>query len=353
MQRFDRIILLTVAGLAAAIALLILITPVQAPSPPDDVLRLIYLVAGAEDTTEIWELGWETRNSQAGPVLPGPALNFALAPPDIPGTARPRLILPVGRAEGGHDLWLVEGRRTQRWLACAPDDCSHAAWAPDGSGAIYTRESAQIPTLWWVDGISGETQPFFAEEISQGRYVAWSPGGKRLAYSDPVRGVCVVTLDQEDLLCIPALMEAPAVWAPDGTTLLVTDMRLSTGYASNILRVDVVSGEFVDLSQSPSVEDDAPVWSPDGVWIAFRRRIAGAPMGKQLWLMKSDGSELHALTKEADIHHGPPIWTLDGRTVLTTRYDGESPGSIWAIAIATGEMELVAAEGYHPRWLLP
>ncbi len=130
--------------------------------------------------------------------------------------------------------------------------------------------------------------------------------------------------------------------------ILVTDLRLETGAASHILRLDVTVGVFQNLSDAFGVEDDAPAWSPDGTWIAFRRRSAGTAMGKQLWLMRADGSDPRALTTDTGVHYGPPVWAGDGETLLSARYFAGS-SDIWEISTVSTATSRVAPDGYLPH----
>ncbi len=351
MHRFDRIALTLIAVLSLALLGLALwaARPQNAPTVAE---RLGYLVADAEGGTQVWQLEWDTGQTRQLAHLPGSVLHYAVAPRGI-RTADAAIVYPVERTDGGHDLWIVNTKRAQGqlWLVCAPDDCVDVAWSPDGEGAAYTRITTGAPSLWWIDNATKETQPLVGSTPLQGRYAAWSPDGLRLAYVDPAGQVCVVSLASGETLCIPAGMDAPPVWSPDGESLLVTDMRLGTGFVSHILQVDVTSGVFVDLSDDFNVEDDAPAWSPDGEWIAFRRQAAGAAMGKQVWLMRADGSNAHTLTPDYKHYYGPPIWSVDGKMLLAARYSAEGAEGIWSIAVATDTIQQVIPKGYLPHRL--
>jgi Tol biopolymer transport system component len=352
MSRFDRIAAVVIAGLGVLLVGLVFWasqTPQQSPrtSPV-----LLYLSSIESGETQVWELDWETRQNDEVALLPGWVLGQAALLEDG------RAVYPVERADGGHDLWMVDvyRRRAQRWVACESDDCLAVTSAPDGRNVVYTRVAEGVPALWLAQ--SGptrtgpsETSPLFPDAVSPGHYPAWSPDGMRLAYVDPGGQICIVDFGgASETLCIAALMEATPIWSPDGSALLVTDMRLETGFANHIWRVDVNSGVFVDLSNTYGVEDDAPVWSPDGQWIAFRRKAAGTAMGKQIWLMRIDGSEVRPITADADSHYGPPVWLPDGETLLAARYTADERG-IWAISTVAETAVLVAPDGYLPHVL--
>ncbi len=344
-SRFDRLTLAVIAGLSVLLLGLGLWASQRAHKSFETRSVWLYLVATASGETQVWQWNQGTQETRQIAQLPGLVLEYA----HIPHTAR--VIYPVERTDGGHDLWWLDVRRqrTRQWFDCAPDDCRAVAPAPNGQSIIYTRVITNTPTLWWMDMDRSEATPLFEETYSYGHYAAWSPDGSRLAYADSSGGVCIVDVEATaDTLCIPALTEAPPVWSPDGTMLLATDMRFESGFANHILRVDVISGEFTDLSATFSVEDDAPAWSPDGQWIAFRRKAAGTAMGKQLWLMRGDGSDARPLTTNTAAHYGPPIWSADGETLFASRHlSGKR--EIWAIDVDSRTAALIVANGYLPH----
>ncbi len=345
-DRFDRIALTALTGLAIALLVVSLWANRISHHSEENGPWLIYLTSG-DESTQFWQLEWKTRRAQKLAQLPGSVLQYAI-------TANgDQIVCPVQRTDGGHDLWLVNinHKQAHRWQSCAPDDCTGAIWSPDGQGAVYTRLTSGKSSLWWIDATSGDTQPLFPDDALQRQQAAWSPDGLWLAYIDPTGQACAVTLSGKDRLCIPVMMESNPVWSPDAKTLLVTDMRFGTGFASHILQIDVASGQYLDLSDHFNTEDDAPTFSPNGKWIAFRRRVPGVAMGKQLWVMRADGSDAHALTAEPAHHYGPPVWTTDNDTMLAARYAKDGTNGIWSISIAKGTMRLIVPHAYQPRWL--
>jgi TolB protein len=347
MSRYNQAVVAIITGLSVLLLSIAMVSGCRSQDDPRPSSTLLYLSVVPSGESEVRELNWETGDDVQVVQLPGRVLSAASL------VNEGHVIYPVMRADGGHDLWLVDllRRRAQLWLACEPDDCPAVAPSPDGRGVVYARVTGGAPSLWWAQLASTDTSLMFQEAASPGHHPAWSPDGSRLAYVDPTGQVCIADLGgTSDVRCVLAMMEAAPVWSPDGSALLVTDMRLETGFANHILWVDVASGLFVDLSAAFGVEDDAPAWSPDGQWIAFRRQSAGTAMGKQIWLMRADGSDVRALTTDVASYHGPPIWMADGETLLTARYMADERG-IWAISTVTGQATLVVPDGYLPHGL--
>jgi TolB protein len=347
MRRFDRLMLGVIVGLGTLLLGVILWATSATRDSVSGRPGFLYLASTPAGETQIYQWNWETQTAQQVAQLPSLVITHA-------GVAQlESVVYPVEREDGGHDLWLVDVRRhrAQRWLACAPDDCLAVAPSPAGDGVVYTRVTNGEPALWWMAYGSSESYPLFEAGSPPGHHAAWSPDGSHLAYTEPGGPVHIVTLETEaESLRIPVAMEFPPAWSPNGKMLLVTDMRLETGFASHILRVDVASGEILDLSDRFGVEDDAPVWSPDGQWVAFLRRVAGTSMGKQVWVMRGDGSDARSLTEDITSHYGRPVWLDDGDTLLVTRY-AEGSSEIWAVSASGGEATLVVPNGYAPHRL--
>ena len=346
MSRFDRVMVRVIAGLSVLLLSLALWATLgmhdSALSP-----GFLYLVAVSEDETQVWHLDWDTLDTQLITQLPGSVVASTV----LPGTAR--VVYPVARADGGHNLWLLDAtrRRVRLWVDCAPDDCLAVASVPDSCSVVYTRIVAREPTLWQLLCDATTPQPLFETPEIQGHYATWSPDGTRLAYLDSGRQLCIVDVTGTiGALCLSSQTTTSPVWSPDGQQLLFADMWIGTGFASHIVRVDIASGEYVDLSNLHGVEDDAPAWSPDGQWIAFRRQNAGVAMGKQIWLMRADGSDARALTADATASHGPPVWTADGTMLVFSCHRPDHSPTIQAVSITSATFQTLVSNGYGPHW---
>lgn len=310
----------------------------------------LYLVAAPDGRTQVWQRDVETEHAELIAQLPGAVAERAALP------SAAQAVYAVARDDGapggGHDLWRVDvaRRRARRWLDCAPDDCRAPSPGPDGRSIVFTRVVDGRPTLWQLSLDARVPVPLFPAD-TPGHHAAWSPDGARVAYVDPAGRVCVAAPGADEALCVPVLVDSPPVWSPYGGAVLITDIRLETGAASHILRLDAALGVLLNLSDTLGVEDDAPAWSPDGAWIAFRRRSAGTAMGKQLWLMRADGSDPRALTAEVAAYYGPPVWSPDGEMLIASRHV-EGKHEVLALSITSGTVTPMAPDGYLPL-LLP
>ena len=115
--------------------------------------------------------------------------------------------------------------------------------------------------------------------------------------------------------------------------------------------------QLINLSDREPVVDSWGVWSPDGEWLAVGRRVLsgpGAAPGNQIWLLKADSSQVYQLTAEPETIHERPSWSPDGRYLIFHRYPlkiAQIAPKIFAINIATGELEEIVEAGHRPSWI--
>ena len=272
------------------------------------------------------------------------------------------------REFGGSDIWLidVDGSNPRLLLSCEDATCSRVTWSPDGQQLVYERlevVSPQSPlgvtTLWWLSLDSGDTGPVFRDSQLPSYSPAWSPDGQWLSYIAPgTTNVQIYNLTDGRNIEIPSQTGNAAVWAPDGSALLVTEIWEDGGqFFTHLMRYDMDSGTTTDLTTVEQAGDTWATWSPDGEWIAVVRRIYKGPnaaMGDQVWVMRADGSYARQLTETPDVIHGTPIWSPDSRYVTFQRYPlagSESEPGVWLLDIVTGDLEQAAPSGNWPTWL--
>ena len=290
-------------------------------------------------------------------------LDFAIAPDGS------QIAYAILRDGGAADLWLVrsDGSDNRELLACPEAACSQAQWLPDGRRLIYERRNIPAPgappgnpRLWWLDVATGETVPVFQDSQMLGLYPRVSDDGQWLSFVSPIdQGIQIYNLADGSGILIPNQMGSPAVWHPQGESLLITNINTSsTNWSVELTSVDLVSEATTVLSQpmpgEESVDDSAPAVSPDGEWVAFGRKQPRTPMGRQIWVMRADGTEALAITNDPQIHHGEIAWSPDGRFLLYQQYNLDelyAKPAVWLIEIATGERTEIAAPGTLPAWL--
>ena len=266
---------------------------------------------------------------------------------------------------GTSDIWLMnsDGSDAYLLLPCVDAICSNPEWLPDGQRLIYERRQIPVPgaaagnpRLYWLDLLTGETKPVFADSQRLGLFPVVSPDGKWLSFVSPQdMGIQLYNFDDGTSILVPNRMGTAVNWRPDSQTIAMADIVTQEQvWGINLSLFDVNTETSVNISEGMQVDDSGPVWSPDGQQIAFGHKIARSAMGRQIWLMNADGSHQIPLTDDTDIHHINFAWSPDGQFIIYQRYNLEelyAQPSVWIIDIQSGETMEIATPAMQPTWL--
>lgn len=205
------------------------------------------------------------------------------------------------------------------------------SWSPDGARFVYTRVG-QTPGqgnldvyIARLDGAKAdgmEPVKFAGDEgkLSHEEYPAWSPDGKRIAFSSTYEGnqeIYAADVDGQNrvrLTSDPAADAHPA-WSPDSRRLAFATNRWGD---LEIAVVDADGQNLVRLTNSPRL-DDYPVFSPDGKRLAFTSNRDG---NYEIYVLRLADSNAINVTGNSALD-SYPAWAPDGSlTFVSNRDDG-------------------------------
>ncbi len=164
-------------------------------------------------------------------------------------------------------------------------------WSPVGGRVAFAKFRTDIidNANLWVADVAGPTRKLITHEAGIQQHPAWSPDGKRIAFSGGhgygTYELYIVDADGSGLrrLTTNTTHEFSPAWSPDGKQLAYS-ADASGDYEIWVIGAD--GSRPRQLTQSPGL-DATPTWSPDGAHIAFASNRSGA---MELWVMDADGN---------------------------------------------------------------
>ncbi len=206
--------------------------------------------------------------------------------------------------------------------------------SPDGRRVAVgiTEQDSQI----WLYDLTRETLTRFTFEGSVNTSPAWTPDGKRIAFSSNKEGLINLFWQLADgsggleRLTPSEYINVASSWSPDGQVLAFFEVNPTTGFDIWVLRMgDPSAGSGQVRKTQPFLRtpfnESAPRFSPDGRWLVYisdesgRREIYAQPYpgpgGK--WQISTEGG-------------AEPVWNPNGRELFY-----RSGGKMMAVDIAT------------------
>jgi hypothetical protein len=249
------------------------------------------------------------------------------------------------------NLYLMSEDGTNQVLIATIGDGKYLSWSPDGKKLAYvTGGNNSSGNNIYVLYIEGTDQVRLTDNKFYDSYPAWSPDGSEIAfvsnrdgnheiYTMNIYGTNLVRLTNN-----PAQDTMPA-WSPDGSQIVFVSFRDGNGeiYVMN------ANGKDQTRLTNNNVLDETPAWSPDGLRIAY---VSNQDRYPDIFVMNPYGTaQLHMTYNDAsDLS---PAWSPDGSKVLFTS-DRDGNNEIYMMnRDATDQCRLTnnATNDRYPSWL--
>ena len=215
----------------------------------------------------------------------------------------------------------VEKGRTRNLTRSSGANDRVAEWSPDGAHIATISDADGEDEIWILDHLGAEP----ARQLTDGHSarlfgLAWSPNGDRIAFSDYLGRLMVVTVaDGSEVLVADDIIGAIGdyEWSPNGGHLAFS-LRNEAG-VSRLFIWSVADGELRQVT-SDLFDAANPAWDPDGDYLFYISERSYAPQISNLeWNYAGNRRDgIFALALRTDVK---PLFPPEDDEVTVTKDD--------------------------------
>ena len=260
-----------------------------------------------------------------------------ISPKQIASAESGKIAFTLAR-DGNREIYIIDDNgKNLRRLTDHPAADKTPVWLPDGNHIAFCSNRDGAFSIYTMD--------FAGKNIKRivdldGR-PAVSPDGQWIVQT-PAGNLLLVDIDglkqREIRWGRPHGATNMAAWSPDGKRLAFT-IRIP-GVLNDIYVVDITGENLQQLTDHPA-QDLYPAWSPDGQWIAFWSNRDG---GNAVYLMEADGANPKRLANGTS-----PEWSPDSQQIaFVSRQEGI--GGIFIMNRDGENIRLLIEDGTDPAW---
>lgn len=226
------------------------------------------------------------------------------------------------------------------------------AWSPDGRRMAFTRLVQGRGGVFLYTLSTGETTQLAGTETALNITPMFAPDGNHLAYAhsdEKGTDIFVATLGEPSVQRLTAGRFADNLsptYSPDGRRIAFISTRAGPPQLY-VMGADGTDQEVLaPFDFGVTGPSYAPEWSPDGGSVVFHREVSGTP---QIFVLTVAGQKLRQLTSQG--RNEDATWAPDGRHLCFVS-DRSGARQLWVIDAETGRVRQLSTPGWArlPAW---